>query len=138
MNQHGTVVPDGAPWGPLRIVYLQYASDPVTFFDVRDLYRAPAWLESRAGRRFADLGWFPVVTMLQIALDMGDGDTTPMGYGHVYATETLRRGLARGHGGGRLDARGSGPPEASPRDHRPCQAGRGRRWRRGSVRQRGG
>jgi len=37
MNQDGEAAgPDSAPnaaWGPMRIVYLQYASDPVTFFD---------------------------------------------------------------------------------------------------------
>lgn len=40
-NQDGFTVPADAPWGPMRIVYLQYASDPITFFDHRDLYRRP-------------------------------------------------------------------------------------------------
>src|SRR5215472_8894449 len=41
MNQDGVSVAPGSRWGPMRIVYLQYASDPVTFFDYRDLYREP-------------------------------------------------------------------------------------------------
>ena len=49
MNQTGSSVPADAPWGPTRIVYLQYASDAVTFFDVQDFYRRPAWLEGRRG-----------------------------------------------------------------------------------------
>ncbi len=34
-----------------------------------------------------DLRWHPVVTMLQLALDMAMATTTPIGYGHVYAPE---------------------------------------------------
>ena len=34
-----------------------------------------------------DLRWYPVVTMLQIALDMAVATNTPIGYGHVYAPE---------------------------------------------------
>jgi uncharacterized membrane protein len=77
-----------APWGPLRIVYLQYASDPVTFFDPAILYREPEWL---AGPRGPDvspsLRWFPVVTMLQVLVDIAAADGAPKGYGHAYASE---------------------------------------------------
>ncbi|HEY4191497.1 MAG TPA: alpha/beta-hydrolase family protein, partial [Mesorhizobium sp.] len=34
----------GARWGPLRVVYLQYASDPITFFEPRSFYRRPDWM----------------------------------------------------------------------------------------------
>lgn len=88
MNQHGSPVPDDAPWGPMRVVYLQYASDPVTFFDYRDLYRRPAWMNAPMGPDVSpELRWYPVVTMLQLALDMAVGTDTPMGYGHVYAPQ---------------------------------------------------
>lgn len=88
MNQNGSTVSPDAPWGPMRIVYLQYASDPVTFFDFRDLYRAPAWLESPRGPDVSpELRWYPVVTMLQLTVDMALATTTPIGYGHVYAPE---------------------------------------------------
>lgn len=77
-----------APWGPLRIVYLQYASDPITFFDPATLWREPAWL---AGPRGPDvspsLRWFPVVTMLQLLVDIVAAEGAPIGYGHAYATE---------------------------------------------------
>jgi len=88
MNQHGSPVPADAPWGPMRVVYLQYASDPVTFFDYRDLYRPPAWMSAPMGPDVSpELRWYPVVTMLQLALDMAVGTATPMGYGHVYAPQ---------------------------------------------------
>lgn len=88
MNQQGLGAPHFANWGPMRIVYLQYASDSVTFFDYRDLYRAPAWMERPRGPDVSpELTWYPLVTMLQLALDMAVATTTPMGYGHVYAPE---------------------------------------------------
>ncbi|WP_349436887.1 alpha/beta-hydrolase family protein [Pararhizobium sp. A13] len=78
----------GAQWGPMRIVYLQYASDPVTFFDFHALYREPDWMKQPRGLDVSpDLTWYPVVTMLQLALDMAMATTSPMGYGHVYAPE---------------------------------------------------
>ncbi|MNX47873.1 hypothetical protein D3C86_784380 [compost metagenome] len=88
MNQHGSPVPADAPWGPMRVIYLQYASDPVTFFDYRDLYRRPAWMNAPMGPDVSpELRWYPVVTMLQLALDMAVGTNTPLGYGHVYAPQ---------------------------------------------------
>jgi uncharacterized membrane protein len=78
----------GATWGPLRIVYLQYASDPVTFFDPHSFYREPEWMKQPRGPDVSPyLAWYPVVTMLQLALDMAMATTSPMGYGHVYAPE---------------------------------------------------
>ncbi len=88
LNQQGSPVPLNRPWGPMRIVYLQYASDPIVFFNYRDLYRRPDWLKQPRGPDVSpDLRWYPVVTMLQIALDMAVATTTPMGHGHVYAPE---------------------------------------------------
>jgi uncharacterized membrane protein len=34
-----------------------------------------------------ELQWYPVVTMLQLALDMAVATSTPMGFGHVDAPE---------------------------------------------------
>ena len=34
-----------------------------------------------------DLTWCPVITMLQLPVDVAIGDTAPRGYGHVYAGE---------------------------------------------------
>jgi len=86
MNQDGFSVPADRPWGPIRVVYLQHASDPIVFFDYRDLYRPPAWMEMPRGPDVSpELRWYPVVTMLQLALDMAVATSTPIGHGHVYA-----------------------------------------------------
>ncbi|MBW7964351.1 alpha/beta-hydrolase family protein [Bradyrhizobium sp. BR 10261] len=88
MNQNGPTVPPDRPWGAMRVVYLQYASDAITFFAYRDAYRAPAWMNAPRGPDVApELRWYPIVTMLQLALDMAVATHTPMGFGHVYAPE---------------------------------------------------
>jgi uncharacterized membrane protein len=69
-------------------VYLQYASDPITFFDPLILYRRPEWIaEPRGPDVSKSFRWFPIVTMLQLAVDMASATNAPMGYGHVYAPE---------------------------------------------------
>ena len=86
-NQHG-FAESGGPWGPVRIVFLQYASDPVTFFRPDAYLRAPPWMQGERGPDVsASFRWFPIVTLLQLGLDMALATTTPMGYGHVYAPE---------------------------------------------------
>jgi uncharacterized membrane protein len=86
MNQESASGASGSRWGPMRIVYLQYASDAITFFDYRDLYRQPDWMTSPRGPDVSpQLRWYPVVTLLQLALDMAMATTAPVGYGHVFA-----------------------------------------------------
>lgn len=87
-NQHNALKLPGAEWGPMRIVYLQYASDPITFFSSRDAYRQPDWMKVPRGPDVSpQLTWYPVVSMLQLALDLAMSTTTPIGYGHVYAPQ---------------------------------------------------
>jgi uncharacterized membrane protein len=88
MNQNGPTVPADTPWGPMRIVYLQYASDAITFFAYRDAFRPPDWMtEPRGPDVSPELRWYPIVTMLQLAVDMPVAMGAPMGFGHVYAPE---------------------------------------------------
>jgi uncharacterized membrane protein len=87
-NQENALEMDGARWGPIRIVYLQYASDPIVFFDTSMLFREPDWMKQPRGRDVSpQLRWYPIVTFLQLLVDMGIGTTTPMGFGHIYAPE---------------------------------------------------
>jgi uncharacterized membrane protein len=75
-----------APWGPYRIIYLQYASDAVTFFDPNALWRKPAWLTKPVGPDVSpDFVWIPVVTFLQLGIDIMLATTPPLGHGHTYA-----------------------------------------------------
>ena len=89
MNQQGGLASPAGKWGPLRIVYLQYASDPITFFDVRSAFRQPDWMRTPRGPDVSPaFRWYPVVTMLQLAADMAAGaEATPPGFGHNYAAE---------------------------------------------------
>lgn len=87
-SQYRTAHMPGVEWGPLRIVYLQYASDPITFFSVHTLYSRPEWLSGQRGPDVSpSLRWFPVVTFLQLVLDMAVAGDAPLGYGHVYAPQ---------------------------------------------------
>jgi uncharacterized membrane protein len=86
-NQDGGLASGRAPWGQFRIAFLQYASDPITFFSPESFYREPAWMKPPRGPDVSDdLRWFPIVTMLQLAADMAAG-TSPPGYGHEFAPE---------------------------------------------------
>lgn len=88
MNQKGTPVGNTAPWGNLRFVFLQYGSDAITFFEKSLLYREAEWMKApRAPDVSPLLRWYPLVTMLQLLIDMPLADTVPMGYGHVFAPE---------------------------------------------------
>lgn len=87
-SQENALELPGAQWGNVRIVYLQYASDPITFFDPASFYREPDWMKAPRGADVSPaLRWFPVVTMVQLLADMGLATTSPIGYGHVYAPE---------------------------------------------------
>jgi len=90
MNQGGEATSaasaPNAAWGPMRIVYLQYASDPVTFFEFRSLYREPDWMLPPRGPDVSQqMRWYPVVTLLQLAVDKFMATSAPIGHGHVYA-----------------------------------------------------
>ncbi len=82
-------IPDhgDAPWGPLRILYLQYPSDAITFFEPETLWRRPAWLSPRAPDVSPAFRWLPVVTFLQLFTDLTGSFRTPIGVGHAYAGE---------------------------------------------------
>jgi uncharacterized membrane protein len=86
MNQSGTQSWDDTPWGPMRIVFLQYASDPIVFFSFNADWQRPEWFDKPRGPDVSPaLNWYPLVTFLQLALDTALSQTAPVGYGHVYS-----------------------------------------------------
>ena len=86
MNQDGSSTPPGTPWGPMRIVYLQYGSDAVTFFDRHGFFRVPELFDHpRPPDVSPAMRWYPLVTNLQIGMDTSLSMSAPMGFGHVYA-----------------------------------------------------
>lgn len=91
MNQNGDAARqasiENAAWGPIRVVYLQYASDPSTFFEPRSLFREPDWMRPPRGPDVSpQLRWYPVISALQLAADIALAmATAPIGFGHLFA-----------------------------------------------------
>ena len=84
--QESTLDRPGLRWGPMRFVYLQYASDPMVFFETSLPHREPKWLVGERGPDVSPyLRWVPLVTFLQVAFDIPMATTVPTGYGHNYA-----------------------------------------------------
>jgi uncharacterized membrane protein len=84
-SQTSTLDDAPAPWGPYRVIYLQYASDAITFFDPNALWRRPPWLEPPIGPDVSpDFRWLPVVSFLQLGIDVMTAVQTPFGHGHNY------------------------------------------------------
>jgi uncharacterized membrane protein len=85
-----------APWERPRVVYLQQASDPVVWWSPQLLLRRPDWLEEpRAPDVLTDVHWFPVVTFVQVTVDLLNGYAIDLdGYGHRYGGVILDAWLA--------------------------------------------
>ncbi|MFD1193831.1 alpha/beta hydrolase [Seohaeicola saemankumensis] len=86
---HTTDGSEGAAnWGQMRIMFLQYSSDPVVFYDPYSLWRAPPWMnDPPAGDVSDDLIFMPIVTQFQLALDLAMSFGAPPGYGHAYYSQ---------------------------------------------------
>lgn len=93
MDERGGLEQTPGPWGPTRVVYLQHASDPVTYFSSDLAFERPAWLaDDQRGPDVSErMGWFPVVTMWQVLADMPSAGEVPDGYGHMYSFESNLR-----------------------------------------------
>lgn len=76
----------GKRWGPMRFVYIQYASDPMCFFSTDLLYRSPDWLQGQRGPDVSPyLRWYPIILFLQTGFDLLMTSSVPLGYGHNYS-----------------------------------------------------
>ncbi|MEM6978503.1 MAG: alpha/beta-hydrolase family protein [Planctomycetota bacterium] len=75
----------GTAWGPIRNVYVQYASDPMVWFSPSLAWKRPDWLTGTRGPDVSEfLQWVPIVTFLQIAFDLPLATSVPIGHGHNY------------------------------------------------------
>jgi uncharacterized membrane protein len=78
------------PWGNPRIVYLQHASDPITWWNPDLLFSEPDWLREPRGYDVSpDMNWIPVVTFLQVSADMAVAIDVPDGHGHRYVRDVV-------------------------------------------------
>lgn len=79
------------PWDDPRILYLQHPTDPVVWLSPDVLWSPPEWLEP--GQRSADISpsmrWMPIVTGLQVFIDMLGSEAVPAAYGHNYGNVAL-------------------------------------------------
>lgn len=74
------------PWGSMRSVYVQYASDPMIWFSPDLAWNRPDWLGDNRGPDVSPhLRWYPIVTFLQIAFDLPVATGVPLGFGHNYS-----------------------------------------------------
>lgn len=74
-----------AQWGHPRAVYLQHASDPISWWTPDLLFAKPDWLREPRGYDVSRrMEWIPVVTFLQVSADMAVAVDVPDGHGHVY------------------------------------------------------
>lgn len=78
-------------WQRPRVAYLQHATDPVTWLSPRLIWQSPEWLE--ADQRGADVSpsmrWIPLVTALQVLIDMLMGESVPANHGHNFGNVVL-------------------------------------------------
>lgn len=74
------------PWNEPRVLYLQHATDPITWLTPELLWSSPEWLEPE--QRGADVSpsmrWIPVITGLQVTIDMLMGQSVPARHGHNF------------------------------------------------------
>ncbi|MBP7018301.1 alpha/beta-hydrolase family protein [Candidatus Saccharibacteria bacterium] len=72
-----------------RILYLQHANDPITWFDSDLLFNKPDWLKEKRGFAVSPATrWFPILTFFHIALDQAVAASAPVGHGHYYIDTT--------------------------------------------------
>jgi uncharacterized membrane protein len=87
-DERGGLERGSAAWGPTRLAYLQHASDPVVFFSTDLAFDEPEWLadDQRGPDVSPAMGWFPILTMWQVLVDMPSAGEVPDGYGHMYSS----------------------------------------------------
>jgi uncharacterized membrane protein len=76
-----------AAWGTPRVVYLQYPSDPITWWSPRLMVSRPDWLaEPRGADVLPAVRWYPFVTFWQLSADMAFANKVPAGHGHNFGS----------------------------------------------------
>jgi uncharacterized membrane protein len=77
-------------WKSPRIVYLQNATDPITYWKPNLLWKPPEWLDDPRGPDVSDrMFWVPVVTFWQTTADMAFSTGVPTGHGHSYGVNAV-------------------------------------------------
>lgn len=79
------------PWDESRVLYLQHATDPITWLAPTLLWSPPEWLEptQRADDVSNSMRWIPVITGVQLVVDMLMGESVPARHGHNFGDVVL-------------------------------------------------
>ncbi len=94
-NDASRLTSDADGWGTPRVVYLQHASDPITWWSPDLLLNRPDWLsEDRGEDVLPEMQWYPLVTFWQVTADMAFSMSAPEGHGHNYGTESVAAWVA--------------------------------------------
>jgi uncharacterized membrane protein len=73
------------PWERPRIVFLQNATDPIVWWRPRLLVERPEWMDAPRGPGVSEaMPFVPIVTGLQVGLDLLQSMGVPPGNGHVF------------------------------------------------------
>ncbi len=82
------VSPVDRAWNGTRVLYMQHASDPVTWWSPDLLLTRPDWLEEPPGRDvLPEMVWIPAVTFWQVSADLALCFSMPPGHGHTFTGE---------------------------------------------------
>ncbi|MGN0065322.1 MAG: alpha/beta-hydrolase family protein [Nocardioides sp.] len=82
-------------------VFLQQADDPIVWWDWETAYSRPDWLREPLDPAVnPEVGWSPVTTFLQLAVDMGVSNDFDAEHGHLYGTLPLTSWYAIDRPGG--------------------------------------
>ncbi|WP_347350461.1 alpha/beta hydrolase [Intrasporangium sp.] len=80
--------PVGKPWDRAHVLYLQHASDPITWWSPSLILNRPDWLEEPRGRDvLPSTRWIPFVTFWQLTADMPLSMEPGPGHGHNFSGE---------------------------------------------------
>ncbi|MFI0355276.1 alpha/beta hydrolase [Actinomadura sp. 9N407] len=80
----------GAEWGFPRVVYLQNASDPITWWDPTLIVRSPDWLDDPRGSDVSrHMQWYPFISFWQVTADLAFSTSVPDGHGHSFGTNIV-------------------------------------------------
>jgi uncharacterized membrane protein len=79
-----------ADWKAPHILYLQNATDPITYWNPDLLWKSPDWLDDPRGPDVSpSMFWMPVVTFWQTTADMAFSTGVPDGHGHSYGPNAV-------------------------------------------------
>ena len=77
-------------WNDPKVVYIQHASDPISWWTPSLLTQRPDWLSEPPGPdRTVDMHWIPFLTFFQVSADLAVANSVPDGHGHKFGLVSI-------------------------------------------------